>query len=165
MMPMSWSLLLLILAVVIVFALAAYAWSLHRELARRRQAWLSERDRARDYCFESLDVIGRAVLADQVDLVEGCIRISVMLDILGQEFDPQGEFAIFDRIRQRTEHLHTHEARAQLTPGERLREDRDRLHIAADERDAVHRQLGELLAWIRQADETGTSSRDRRASS
>ncbi|WP_168201480.1 DUF2489 domain-containing protein [Kushneria phosphatilytica] len=148
-MSMALSLSLLLLAILIVFALAVYALRLRREVVRRREAYRREQRQARDNCLKNLDIIGRAVLADQVDLVEGCIRISVMLDLLGREFDPQGAFVIFDRIRRRTDHLHRHEARRKLTPAERMHEDKDRLHIAAEEREAVHERVEQLLGYAR----------------
>ncbi|SHE89587.1 Protein of unknown function [Modicisalibacter ilicicola DSM 19980] len=129
--------LLLALALAVVLGLAGYAWTLWREV-RRRQAFREEEvRRANDNCLESLDMIARAMLAEQVDLTEGSLRCKVLLEIIDPALLERSIFQPFDQVHQRTAHLHTHSARQSLTPRERLEEDRQRLEVEDDLRDSI----------------------------
>lgn len=138
-------------AIIIVIGLGGYAWSLWREVGRRDLFRREEVRRANDNCLESLDVIARAMLADQVDLIEGSLRCKVLLEIIDPALLERSSFHIFVDVHQRTAHLHTHSARRALAPRERLREDRQRLVVAAELRqamlDAAHAVIDFKRRW------------------
>jgi len=122
---------------VIVIGLGGYALSLWREVGRRELFRREEVRRANDNCLESLDVIARAMLADQVDLVEGSLRCKVLLEIIDPVLLERSAFHVFVGVHRRTAHLHTHSARRALTPRQRMQEDRQRLAVAGELRQAI----------------------------
>ncbi|WP_028239887.1 DUF2489 domain-containing protein [Stutzerimonas azotifigens] len=115
------AILLLVLAVAIIAALGAYAlylwrrvWHNERELARAR----AERQAA---LAEDLRILASSLLDEQLPLIEGAIRIKVLIDnydaTLGQ--DPRCE--VFQQLYQATEHVPTHAAWTALERTERRR--------------------------------------------
>lgn len=129
--------LLLLVALILIAGLAGYAYSLWREVGRRKRFREEEVQRANRNCLESLDGLARAMLAEQVDLTEGSLRCKVLLEIIDPRLIERNAFQVFAEVHRRTSHLHTHSARAALTPRERLGEDRERLAVEADLRQEV----------------------------
>ena len=114
---------------------------------RSRQAKAaSEIERARVQCMANLDVISRAMLADQVDLVEGVLRACVIVDILDSTLFDRESLKVLLEVRERTAHLHTHQSRSELSARERMKEDRERLNIAGNYRDRIHAAAMDLQA-------------------
>lgn len=129
--------LLLGSVVVIVGGLGIYALSLWREVKRRDLLRHEEVRRANDNCLESLDVIARAMLADQMDLTEGSLRCKVLLEIIDPQLLERPALHVFTEVHRRTAHLHTHSSRQALTPYQRLQEDRQRLAVEDELRTGV----------------------------
>ena len=73
---------------------------------KARQAQV-EQDRI-DYIYESLNVIARAVLDDQCPMIEGCIRMSVLMDNLSLDCDTKHRFAAVFKVYNATRHIPTH---------------------------------------------------------
>ena len=129
--------LLLGSAVIVVGGLGGYALSLWREVRRRDLFRREEVRRANDNCLESLDIIARAMLADQMDLTEGSLRCKVLLEIIDPQLLDRPSLHVFAEVHQRTAHLHTHSSRRALTANQRLQEDRQRLAVENELRDNV----------------------------
>ena len=129
--------LLLGAGVIVIIALGGYAIRLWREVTRRETLKSDEIRRAHDNCLESLELIATAMIHDQVDPIEGSLRCKVMLDIIAPELLERPSFRIFAEVHQRTSHLHTHSARRELTPRERMREDRERLAVEDELRSSI----------------------------
>ncbi|MHC9037884.1 DUF2489 domain-containing protein, partial [Cobetia marina] len=70
-MSLSTSIILIVIALIIIAGLTAYALKLRREVRKREALRAEELTRARANCLESLEAIARAMQAGQVDLVEG----------------------------------------------------------------------------------------------
>jgi exopolyphosphatase/pppGpp-phosphohydrolase len=125
------------LGLAIIAGLAAYAYTLRQEV-RRRQAFREEEERrARDNCLENLELVASALLQEQVDVTEGAWRCKVLLEILDPRLLERESFRPFGEVYERTRHLHTHAARKALTPKERFKEDRERLSVEEELREAV----------------------------
>ncbi|MGC3872376.1 DUF2489 domain-containing protein [Halomonas sp. GXIMD04776] len=135
---------LLGIAIIVIIGLAGYALTLWREVKRRRTFREEEVRRANDNCLESLDVIARAMLAEQVDLIEGSLRCKVLLEIIDPALLERPTFKPFDDVHQRTAHLHTHSARRELTPRERFKEDRERIGVE----EALHDDIQAAAAAV-----------------
>lgn len=131
------ALVLLCIALAVVAALMVYAWSLWREVRRRQAFRRDEVRRANDNCLESLDAIASAMVHEQVDLTEGALRCKVLLEIIDPALLERDSFNVFVVIHERTAHLHTHSARKALKPRERMLEDRQRVAIESDHREAL----------------------------
>lgn len=122
--------ILLMAALLAVTGLAWVALRMTREVARRRQAQRQRMLAGERRCLDGLQVIGRALLAGQVDVVEGCLRARVLIDHVDPALFEDAEIAVIARVSDETAHLHTHQARAALSPRARFEEDRCRTRVA-----------------------------------
>ncbi|GHA85707.1 DUF2489 domain-containing protein [Modicisalibacter luteus] len=120
-----------------VIALGSYATVLWREVKRREALKNDEIRRANDNCLQSLELIATAMLNEQVDPIEGSLRCKVLLEIIEPALVARSSFQVFAEVHQRTSHLHTHSARRELSPRERMREDRERLAVEDELRDSI----------------------------
>nr|WP_298372441.1 DUF2489 domain-containing protein [uncultured Halomonas sp.] len=141
---------LLGVAVIVVVALAGYALKLLREVKRRQAFREDEIRRANNNCLESLEMIAQAMLADQVDLIEGSLRCKVLLEIIDPALLERRAFSPFGEVYQRTAHLHTHSARRALTPRERFKEDRERITVEQSLQDDIRTAASAVLDFKRQ---------------
>lgn len=144
---MGW--VLLGVAVIAILGLAGYAWRLWHEVRRRERFRAEEVRRANDNCLESLDIIARAMKADQVDLTEGSLRCKVLLEIIDPRLLERESLQVFDEVHRRTAHLHTHTARQELSPRERMNEDRERLAVEAELRQRILAAAGAVDDFVR----------------
>ncbi|OLO03420.1 MULTISPECIES: DUF2489 domain-containing protein [Salinicola] len=140
---------LCVLAIVIVVLLAAYAWRLSREVKRRSAFRAAEIARANQNCIDSLSALSDAMVARQVDLVEGALRCRVLLDILDHPSVMPDSRRVFDEVAVEAETLHTHQARRELSPRDRHREDVKREDIAQRHDQALHLAAIELQTFCR----------------
>ncbi|MFO7648825.1 MULTISPECIES: DUF2489 domain-containing protein [Halomonas] len=124
-------------ALAIIAGLAAYAFTLWREVRRRRAFRAEEEQRAHENCLENLELVASALLQEQVDVTEGSWRCKVLLEILDPRLLERDAFRPFGEVHARTRHLHTHDARMALSPKERFKEDRERLVVEDELRGAV----------------------------
>ncbi|QTF91190.1 DUF2489 domain-containing protein [Halomonas sp. BM-2019] len=131
------ALVLVGLGLAIIAGLAAYAFTLWREVRRRRAYREEEEQRAHDNCLENLELVASALIQEQVDVTEGAWRCKVLLEILDPRLLEREAFRPFGEVHARTRHLHTHQARQALSPRERFKEDRERLAVEEEFRDAV----------------------------
>lgn len=119
-------------ATLVVAGLSFYAWSLWREVRRREAFREDEIRRAHEQCLFSLEAISGAMLAEQMDLVEGALRCKVLLEIIDPGLMEREAFRPFAAVHGQTAHLHTHSARKALTPRQRMQEDHERLNVAEE---------------------------------
>lgn len=120
---------LLGIGTVVIAALAYYAVSLRRQVARREAFRRDEDRRARDNALENLELVASALVQGQVEVTEGCWRIKVLLEVLDPSLLARSEFRVFAEVHEETRHLHTHDARKELTARQRFAEDRHRLSV------------------------------------
>ncbi len=108
---MQVGLLLIVSALMVVFALAAYALYLFFQLRKRerqRQEWRAEveqvvQERA-DNIRGSLSVIAAATLEGQVGLSEGCLRLSSLLNQLGP-VATEDRFQVIHKVAEDLAHI------------------------------------------------------------
>ncbi|HSP58367.1 MAG TPA: DUF2489 domain-containing protein [Halomonas sp.] len=131
------SLVLLGLALMLVIGLMVYAYTLWREVRRRREYRQAEDQRASQNCLDNLEMVASALAQGQVDVTEGAWRCKVLLEILDPELMERPAFRAFGEVHERTRHLHTHSARDALNAQERLNEDRQRLAVEDEMRESV----------------------------
>lgn len=149
-MSLTTALILLGVALAIVAGLAAYAVTLWREVRRRKAFREEELRRAHQNCLENLELVASALQQEQVDITEGAWRCKTLLDILDPSLVERPEFRAFGEVHGRTRHLHTHSARQALTPKARFQEDRERLAVEDEMRDAVIEAAGAVLRFRRE---------------
>lgn len=132
-----------------IAGLAIYAFMLWKEVRRREAFRREEEQRARDNCLENLELVASALLQEQVEVTEASWRCKVLLEILEPSLLEREAFRPFGEVYARTRHLHTHEARRALTPKERFKEDKERLAVEDEMREAVMEAARAALAFRR----------------
>lgn len=138
---------LLAIAVAVIIGLCAYAWILRKEVRRREAYRLDEDRRAQQNCLENLDYVASALVQEQVDITEGAWRCKVLLEIVDPSLTERSEFQAFAEHYNRTSHLKTHSARQQLSPRERMQEDKERLMVEGEMRQEVLAAAQAVLNW------------------
>ncbi|MDZ7852803.1 MAG: DUF2489 domain-containing protein [Halomonas sp.] len=140
---------LLGLALVIIAGLGAYAYTLWKEVQRRKAFRKEELQRAHRNCLENLEMVASALVQEQVDITEGSWRCKVLLEILDETLTERPDFQAFDDVHRRTRHLHTHSARQALSPRDRIREDRERLAVEEEFREPVLKAAAAVVEFRR----------------
>lgn len=146
-MSLSLAVGLSLLAMLVIVALSVYAWRLWREVERRKARREEEVARANRNCIESLQALSQAMLERQVDMVEGALRCKVLLDIIDHRLTERDGWRVFREVQAEAEHLHTHQARRELSPKDRHREDKEREAIAARHEHSLHHAAAALQAF------------------
>ncbi|OZG74237.1 hypothetical protein BTA51_04260 [Hahella sp. CCB-MM4] len=125
----------------ILAGLAAILWLLwfirrqHQKLSFHRLQEQEQQARYQDHrnsAIESIQVIARAMLAGQVELSEGCIRVKVLLDSVAPELHEDERFAVFNHLYSQTQHMPTHEARKEVDKRFLFKLDRQRWQLEND---------------------------------
>lgn len=132
------------IAILIVLALAAYAYHLTRkvkqqeqqtaELQRKREA--AEKDK-KEYLVESLQVISASALKQELSPSEAVIRCKVLLDGMELTEDQWQPYVVLQQVFAQVCEFDTHQARKALPKEERRRQDRAR--------EAIEQQYNEEL--------------------
>ncbi|UXZ55723.1 DUF2489 domain-containing protein [Halomonas sp. 7T] len=141
------SLILLVVGVAIIVGLAVYAFNLRKEVERREAYRVDEDRRAHQNSLENLDYVVSALVQEQVDITEASWRCKVLLEIIDPSLTERPEFQAFAEVYQRTQHLKTHSARKELSPRERMQEDKERLIVEDEMRPAVLAAAAEVIKW------------------
>ncbi|TDQ59420.1 uncharacterized protein DUF2489 [Mesocricetibacter intestinalis] len=137
---------LLVLALLVILALSAYALYLLRRLHnRKRQIEDARRQRSRRL-KESVRLIGLAMQKGHCDYSEGVIRLKMLLDPLGAK--KLNAYPAMYSLYQRVMDMPTHEARRKLEKRERMRQDHLRISSEAELAEKIKLELHQLLADI-----------------
>lgn len=146
-MNLTTAVILVVVGIIIIASLAAYAYTLRSEVKRREAFRTEEEQRAQQNSLENLDYIVGALLQEQVNITEASWRCKVLLEIIDPSLAEREEFKAFAALYDRTRHLKTHSERNQLTPRERMREDKERLIVEDEMRGDVMAAAKEVAAW------------------
>lgn len=146
-MSLAVALVLLGVGLLVVTGLGAYAYTLRQEVKRREIFRQEEEARAKLNSLENLDYVVGALLQEQVDITEGSWRCKVLLEIIDPNLAEREDFQAFAAVYNRTRHLKTHSARTALTPRERMHEDKERLEVESEMRDAVLAAAKAVAEW------------------
>lgn len=142
-----WRFFLIILAVLILLSMAAYAVSLFLKLKRQKKQILQAKNERYQRVSESIEIIVRAMLAEQCDLSEGVLRLKPLLDVLGKKL---AEFPAMWALYQVVEDMPILDARKGLKRNERMKLDLAREAKEAELEAAIKTELSQLLAQIEQ---------------
>lgn len=146
---------MLIVGLLLVAVMAAYALHLWRKVWRREQHLTERQGQQHAALAADLRVLAGSLLAEQVPLIEGAIRIKVLLDnydsAIGQ--DPRCE--VFQVLYDATKQVPTHAAWTALDKLERRRHEANfsalELQHKADARRSARWLLEEALPGGRDA--------------
>lgn len=136
--------ILVLVAVAIVLLLSVYAgwllWKLHEQkktLAEHDAVFAQKKIEHEDYLVESIQIIAQNMVEEDLNISEGATRLKFLLDGLGLPEEERTRFLALDALYEKIKEYDTHEARKQLSPKERLRQDNEREAHEADHRDHV----------------------------
>lgn len=138
---------LIILALLIVLAMAGYAFSLVLKLRRQKQQLANAQKSRYLAIIDSIDVIARAMLAQQCDLSEGVLRLKPLLDVLGKKLS---RFPAMWALYETVESMPILEARKQLKRNERMKLDLTREAKEVELAEQIKLELSRLLTEIAQ---------------
>ena len=112
---MTLSVSLFAAATLLIAALAGYALYLWRRVWRneRQQAELKEKQQTA--LAEDLRILASCLLDEQLPLIEGAIRIKVLLDNYDAELGQHPRCQVFQQLFEATEQVPTHAARKART--------------------------------------------------
>ena len=136
--------LLILLAVLIVGALALYAVHLWRQVWARQHQQAQVRLAQRQRLHDDLRVLASSLLDGQLPLIEGAIRIKVLLDNYDSELSLMPQAQVFQRLYDATAHVPTH------ADWQALSRDGRRQHEArfAELNEAHQQQAHQAARWL-----------------
>lgn len=130
----------MVIIVILTTIAGYYLWQL-RLLGKKRdeqqQALEQTAREQRERVNKSIQIIAQAMVAKQMTLTEGAIRVRVLLDGLGVNESVQVEFAAFYQLAKATEHIPILEAWKQLSTKKKLAFDDQRAQLENDHREFV----------------------------
>lgn len=133
---------LFVLAVLIVLSMAAYAASLLLKIRhQKKQLKQAQFTRYSNIC-ESIDLIARAMLAEQCDLSEGVLRLKPLLDVLGKKLSA---FPAMWALYQTVEEMPILDARKALKRNERMKLDLEREAKEIELAEQIKQELAQLI--------------------
>lgn len=146
-MSLSLAIILLVMGIAVITAMVIHAVKLRREV-QRRDAFRHEEDtRAVTNSLENLDHVTSALVQGQVGITEGAWRCKVLLEIIEPSLAEREDFSAFADVYNRTRHLSTHSARSNLTPRDRMREDKERLEVESEMQSEVIQAARAVMQW------------------
>ncbi|MDX1804130.1 MAG: DUF2489 domain-containing protein [Alcanivorax sp.] len=123
-------------------------WIVRRQQSARS---LDQAKRQQGEILDSLDVLCRAQLQQQVEASEAVIRISALLDSLPVVVEPKVDLAAIHHLAEQCQQFQRGEQRKSLTPRERHRQDQQRWTLEKQQAVAVDQavqRLAEVLpSW------------------
>lgn len=124
------------LALVILIGLGGYALYLYLQLRKlkntqnaREKALAAEQEDRKVHYRKSIHVIASAIVADQVTLTEGAIRISMMAAQLELPEHEREHYQVFFQLTEATAHIPILDEWQKLSTRDKLRYDREREEI------------------------------------
>lgn len=148
MMPSTWAMILLAIALLVTAGLTWYAFRLWQEVGRRKAFRQDEDRRAIQNSLENLELVATALQQGQVGVTEAAWRCRTLFDIIDPGLLDDPDFKAIATVHSRTKHLHSHSARMALTPAQRRDEDRQRVEVEDDMRDSIHASAQAVLDFV-----------------
>lgn len=137
-MSVTTAVLLLVIAFAIIGALVWYALKLQKQVRAREAEKEAVVHQARVKTLENIHLISRALLDEQVDVMEASLRLRALIDIIEPEWFLLDEVKVFAEISGKGSHLATHQARKELPKQERMKQDVERLSLEAEYHEAAY---------------------------
>lgn len=112
---------LLLAGLLLIAALAVYAWQLWRRVWAQQRAQDEAREERQDRLGGDLNILASSLLDEQLPLIEGAIRIKVLLDNYDSALSNDSRCQVFHLIFDATADVPTHAAWKALDKTERRR--------------------------------------------
>ena len=151
---MVWLFSALAALVLVLAAVAASLWwkvlnvqrqqkLMAEQMAQERAANESKR---LDFLCESVNVIARAVLDGQCPVIEGCIRLAVLLDNLSLDCDSKHRFSVVFEIYDQTRHIPSHDNWKALPRKQQLRYQQEMHKLEQQHQEAIREAMEQVRA-------------------
>ncbi len=138
---------LLILALLIVLSMAAYAVSLFVKLHRQKKQLKQAQQQRYRTVIDSIEVIAKAMQSEQCDLSEGVLRLKPLLDVIGKKL---AAFEAMWALYQVVEEMPILDERKNLKRNERMKLDLLRESKEAELAQNIQEELRQLLKEVEQ---------------
>lgn len=112
---------LLLAGLLLIAALAVYAWHLWRRVWAQQRAQNEAHEERQDRLGGDLNILASSLLDEQLPLIEGAIRIKVLLDNYDSALSNDSRCQVFHLIFDATADVPTHAAWKALDKTERRR--------------------------------------------
>lgn len=142
-----WRFFLIILAVLVLLSMAAYAVSLFLKVKQQALQIQQAKNQRYQRVSESIEIIARAMLAEQCGLSEGVLRLKPLLDVLGKKL---AAFPAMWALYQVVEDMPILDARKELKRNERMKLDLEREAKEAELDAVIKDELSQLLVQMEQ---------------
>lgn len=146
-----------ILAIVIIVALAFYAYKLLMKLKQQteasQQAKLEQQLALAKHdskVLNSVIIIVRAMKEHQCDMSEGCWRLCVLLDSLKLSDNLSTKFPAIFELYDAIKHMSILDERKQLAKQQRMKQDVDRMTIEAKLAEPIQQDIASLHQFAQQ---------------
>ena len=113
------TLTLLLAALLLIAGLAAYAWHLWRRVWARQNAQTQAHQERQQRIGGDLNILASSLLDEQLPLIEGAIRIKVLLDNYDSALSSDSHCLVFHQLFEATADVPTHAAWKALDKAER----------------------------------------------
>ncbi|MFA5678922.1 MAG: DUF2489 domain-containing protein [Pseudomonas sp.] len=120
---------LVIGGLLVIFVLAGYAARLWYQVWRQRQRQTLQREERNARLAGDIRFLAQALLEGQVPLIEGAIRIKVLLDNYTGARAANVNVDVFETVFDATAHIPTHQAWKALPPAQRRQYEQDMLNL------------------------------------
>jgi len=135
---------LLLAGLIIIAALTCYALTLWRRVWRIRTERQAQENERNERLAKDIQLIAQSLLNGQVPLIEGSIRIKVLLDNYAGPRCEDLDLAIFTEIYDQTAHIPTHSGWKQLSAAERKLHSRLMETLERDHQEKVQQAASQL---------------------
>lgn len=112
---------LLLAGLLLIAALAAYAWHLWRRVWAQQRARDEAQEERQERLGGDLNILASSLLDEQLPLIEGAIRIKVLLDNYDSALSNDSRCQVFHLLFEATADVPTHAAWKALDKSERRR--------------------------------------------
>lgn len=141
---------LIIGGLLVIFMLAGYAAWLWYQVWRNRQRQAQQLQERNARLAGDIRILAQGLLDGQLPLIEGAIRIKVLLDNYSGPRQADVETEVFETIFDATAHIPTHEAWKQLPVAERRLHERQMETLEQQHGERLRQAAQRLRAGLRQ---------------
>lgn len=141
-----------IIAGLITLALASYAAVLLFKLNKQKKAihqselaQAEKHDAQMKSIIESITSIAKAMQHEQCPVIEGCIRLKVLIDQLRLDEVLRDEFAVFYTIYDKTAHIPTHQGWKDLKTKEKMTHTKLMMELEAEHQSDIHEAVDKVI--------------------
>lgn len=140
---------LMILGLVIIFALALYAVVLWRRVWQKQQLMTAQENERNSRLEGDIRILAQGLVTGQLPVIEGAIRIKVLLDNYSGPRRADLDTRVFETIYDATAHIPTHQAWKDLPKAQRRLHERQMETLETQHHSEVQQIAGVLSQGLR----------------